>query len=129
RVLFFIGVACHFTLISGYNIRFVAKGLSAVYGFMALPEPVIRQLSCVLDGQGIVRYGVLTGIRMGYGFYAPQVGSPYTLALEASTSNGARDTLFTPGLQTAAGVMRFALLLDFFQYMERDDPGQDVSDI
>lgn len=127
RVLFFVGVACHFTLVAGFNIRSIADGISAVYGFIPFPEPIARQLSHILDGDGVVHYSVLTGVRMGYGFYAPQVGSPYTLALESSTSNHISDTAFTAGLRTAVGHMRFTMLLDFFQYVERGDRNRDGS--
>lgn len=121
RVLFFVGVACHFTLVAGFNIRFIADGISSVYGLRPLPEPLVQPLSHILDGGGVLHYSVLTGVRMGYGFYAPQVGSPYTLALESSTSNHIRDTAFTAGLRTAVGHMRFTMLLDFFQHVERGD--------
>jgi len=115
RILFLAGVAVHLLFITGHNILAIADGLREVYGVRPLPAATESGLRTLLTNPIIAHYGVLTGIAMGYGFYAPQVGSPHVAALELLTGNR-RDTLFHPGLRTSTGIMRFSSALDVIRW-------------
>ncbi len=56
----------------------------------------------------IAAYARFTGIATGYGFYAPQVASPYVIEVVArSGATGKCDTLMRPGWARGAGAVRY----------------------
>ncbi|GGC38475.1 hypothetical protein GCM10011386_33230 [Parapedobacter defluvii] len=116
RMLFLIGVAFHLLVIAGHNILATADGVRTIYGWRLLPVPTEHRLRALLSHPVAAHYGIFSGIGMGYGFYAPQVGSPYVAMLERK-SGGHCDTLFHPGLRTSTGILRFSSALDLFQWL------------
>jgi hypothetical protein len=73
--------------------------------------------------QGLGAYLDVSGIETGYGFFAPHVPRAYKLVFELHYSDG-RVEYETPRVETSAGELRLATLLDQIGWVENADVRQ-----
>lgn len=115
----FLGCAAlHLVLSVLYNGVSMHHGLSAVYGAAAgpIPHAVEQRLLRALHRFPVAQYALFTGACTGFGFYAPQVGSPYQTVFEAYGTDGQLlHTATEPHLRSGSGILRYGAFLDVFQ--------------
>jgi len=118
-----VGAAIHFAVIIAVSTRetlwlaanSLANAPAALTGFARAVEPVVaaalgRQLSRTNPFRvGVATYANLAGIETGYGYFAPNIGSPFTLEFEVEYPDHRVDRLPAP---VGSSGLRFASLLD-----------------